>query len=328
MKLGILKSWGEDYLTYIKACEYLNIQYEIIDILSQDWIDIIKQSNCDGFLCRPPCDLQERKSIYDEKLYVLTHFMSKKIYPSYDELYIYENKRNMSYFLEVNNYPHPKTRVFSRKNDAKTFLNEATYPLVFKTNIGASASGVTIIKTKKDALNLTNKIFGKFHKAVTLGKVYWGKFKGIPLPKLGATQKHYIIVQDFHKIKWEWRIIKIGNNYAGYQKLLDGEFASGSGMAGWIKPPMQLLELVKNITEKHNFYSVSIDVFETKDRQFLINEIQSIFGSYLSYQMKIDEIKGIYKYENNEFVFYEGEYHQDSSNRLRIKHFANILENQ
>jgi len=328
MKLGILKAWEDNYKTYISACEFLKVQYTVIDILSENWIDDIKKSDCDGFLCHPPCDIQERKSIYDEKLYFITHFMQKKIYPSFDELYIYENKRNMSYFLETFNYPHPKTRVYSRKNDALKFIETTSYPIVFKTNIGAGASGVTIVKNKKDALKLINQVFGRFHKAAaTIGKIYWVKYKGIPLPKFGTIQKHYVVVQDFYQIKWEWRIIKIGNTYAGHQKLLNGDFASGSNLVGWKKPPEKLLKLVKYIAQQHNFYSVAIDIFETEDKQFLINEIQSLFGSYLPYQMKIEEKKGVFKFEKNEFIFYEGEFHQDASNRLRVKHFIELLNN-
>ena len=328
MKLGILKAWGDDYKQYINACEYLKVNYVVIDILSDDWIQKIKMSKCDGFLARPPCDIQERKSIYDEKLYFINHFMKKEIYPSFDELYIYENKRNMSYFLELFNYPHPKTRVFSRKRDALNFIEKTSYPIVFKTNIGAGASGVTIIKNKKEALKFINKVFGRFNNILTIGKIYWKKYKGIPIPKIGTAQRHYLIVQDYHDIKWEWRIIKIGNNYAGHQKLLDGQFASGSNLVGWVEPPKELLELVRNITERHNFRSVAIDIFETKDGEFLINEIQSIFGSYLPYQMKVKGKKGIYKYHNGEFVFYEGEFHQDASNRLRVEDFVNILKSK
>ena len=159
MKLGILKAWEDEYKSYIEACKALNVDYMVIDILADDWIKTIKNSDCDGFLCRPPCEIQERKSIYDEKLYFLTHFMQKKIYPSFDELFIYENKRNMAYFLETFGYPHPKTRVFSRKKDLMEFLAKSRFPLVFKTSIGASASGVSIVKNKKDAIKITNQIF-------------------------------------------------------------------------------------------------------------------------------------------------------------------------
>lgn len=230
MKLGILKSWEKLHKSYIDACEELNIEYEIIDMLSSDWINIIKNSNCDGFLCRPPCDIQERKTIYDEKLYFLTKFMKKKIYPSYDELFIYENKRNMSYFLEIENLPHPKTDVFSRKEDALDYISNCTFPKVFKTNIGAGSSGVIIVKSKKEAKKLILKIFGRFHKYFTFGKMHKIDFKNFNFPNIGGVQKHYLISQEFHNIKYEWRIIKIGNSYSGHQKLLNGEFASGSDL--------------------------------------------------------------------------------------------------
>lgn len=329
MKLGIFKAWNDkDWQSYESACIDLNIEYEIIDLLASNWIEIIKNSDCDGFLCRPPCDIQERKSIYDEKLYFITHYMNKKIYPSYDELFIYENKRNMSYFLETFGYPHPKTRVFSRKEDAVSFVDSCKYPIVFKSNIGAGASGVNIVKSKGEASQIINQVFGRLHPRFTFGKVIWTKYKNLPLPTVGLNQKHFLVAQDFYPIKWEWRIIKIGNAYAGHQKLLKGEFASGSDLVGWVRPPNELFSLVKKVTEENNFHSVAIDIFETTDGKYLINEIQSIFGSYKHYQMMVDEKKGIFEYKGGDFVFKEGEYHQNNSNNLRVKHFVELLKNE
>jgi len=326
MKLGILKSWFEkEYVSYVKAAEFLGVDYEIIDVLSEDWINKVNNSSCDGFLCYPPCDFQEKKSVYDERLYFLSHFMNKFIYPSFDELYIYENKRNMAYFLRLFEYPHPKTNVFAIKKDAQKYVENSDYPIVFKTNIGASATGVDIVESKKEALKIVDKIFGKFHPALSFGKLVWTKYQNIPIPKFGSAQKHYAIIQDFYKIKWEWRIIKIGNTYSGHQKLLKGKFASGSDLIGWVKPPLELLHLVKSIGERHSFFSLAVDIFETIDGVFLINEIQSMFGSYKHYQMKIDDQKGVYTYKNGDFAFCKGEFHQDNSQRLRIKHFIEIL---
>ncbi len=55
--------------------------YEVIDILSENWIELIESSNCEGFLCSPPCEFQEWKTIYDERLYVLNKIMKRPIYP-------------------------------------------------------------------------------------------------------------------------------------------------------------------------------------------------------------------------------------------------------
>lgn len=329
IKLGILKDYSEDSVRYVGACKELGLDYELIDFLSPNWIQLIQQSACDGFLCHPPDNIQEQKSIYDERLYFLNKIIGKPVFPSYESLYIYENKRNMAYWLEINKIPHPETWIFARKKDTIDFFKKADFPLVLKTNIGAGGSGVDIIKSRSRAIHLAKNIFGRFHPALTFGRLRFSKkFYSIPLPLFGRIQKHYMIVQKFYKIKWEWRIIKIGDTYSGHQKLLKGQFASGSGRVGWVEPPKTLLLLVKDICDKGSFDSMAVDVFETEDGQFLVNELQALFGSFDPYQMKVDEIPGRFLFSNGNFNFDAGEFHQHGSNLLRVKRFVELLQNE
>ena len=147
------------------------------------------------------------------------------------------------------------------------------------------------------------------------------------LPDLHNPQKDYFIVQDFVKdILWEWRILKIGDSYFGHQKLLEGQFASGSGKVGWVAPPQHLLEMVRELCQKGSFRCMDVDIFETKDGKFVINELQASFGSYLDYQMCIDGIPGRYKDINGEFVFERSEFNVLGSTKLKIEDFIQELK--
>lgn len=330
MKLGILTG-HKDYTAYIDACKELNVEYEVVDILSPDWMNILRESSCrvDGYLARPFCNWQEHKDIYDERIYYIDRYFGKPLYPNFDSLYIYENKRNMAAFLEYHNIPHSATRVFMTYGEAIEFFDKAQFPIVQKANIGSAGSAVTIVKNKCQAKSMARKIFGYGN-----GNVFcWGvspnyKKFGLPFKVYGSAQKHYMIVQDFHKIKWEWRILKIGNTYQGHQKLLKGDKASGSGLVGWVAPPEHLLYMVKDICEKGNFDVMDVDIFETEDGQFLVNELQAIFGSYLPYQMKVDGVPGRYVYsEGKGFVFEPGEFNRCGSKLLFVEDFVNKLSN-
>ncbi len=203
LKLGILKSYCREYKQYIRSCEDLGIEYEVIDIISPDWIEQIDKSGCDGFLCRPPSKIQEQKTMFDERLLILTRYMKKKIYPGYNELYIYENKRMMSYWLKVNGFPHTETYVFYRKKDLFKFLDEhAEFPLVYKSNIGARSSGVKIVKNRKTARNIGRKIFG-IYQTPSLTRGYTPVKSGslIKVPAVGVLEKHVMLLQKFEKIK-------------------------------------------------------------------------------------------------------------------------------
>ncbi len=326
LKLGILKGFhNSEYSNYIKACEHLNIEYELIDFLDSNWIRRIKESKCDGFLCHPPNDDQTRKSIYDEKIYMIQEELDFPCYPNFNEVYIYENKRNMAAWLEIHGFPHAKTYVFSRKDQAKKFLTNASYPLIFKTNSGSGASGVDIIKSKSKALRITNRLFGHFHSALTFGRLRFSTKLGFPLPLFGRIEKHYLLAQEFHKIKWEWRMVKIGDSYFGHKKLLKGDFASGSGQTELASPPKELLYLLKNVCDTGKFNTMNVDILETKEGHYLINEMQAMFGSYNDVQMRVNGKPGRYIYKDNDFHFEEGVFNQFGSCLLRVQDFVTKL---
>lgn len=328
MKLGILTSFANIQKLvdqYCEACKELGVEYVLLDLLDHDWISKIRDAKVDGILVRVYGTLQEYKSLFDERLYIINEEMKIPVYPSRKELYLYENKRLCEYWMTLHGYPHAKTKIFYRKDEAKEFVKKADYPLVFKTNGGATASGVQIVRSKAQARRYVRQIFGAFDYRLSFGKVPWKK-GGIPVPKFGMAQKHYAIIQEFIPIKWEWRIIKIGNSYFGHKKLLKGDFASGSGLYSWDEPPVELYYLIKDVCEKGNFNSIALDIFEGTNDKYYINEIQSLFGSYAPYQVKKDGKPGRYYFENGEFKFEEGEFNRLGSNLLRVKDFVQILE--
>ncbi len=326
MKLGILTAFRDQHKYYVRSCEELGIDYEIIDIIGPDWLENVKKSDCDGFVCRPPSKYQERKAMYDEKLYTISHFMNRPIYPSYDELFIYENKKMMAYWLELNGFPHVPTKVFYKKADYLQYVENANYPLVFKTNTGSTGKGVKIIKNKVVAKRIANHVFGFSGTKLATGYTPQKTGKILPVPAIATLQRHYALIQEFKQIKWEWRVVKVGDSYFGHKKLLKGDFASGSKLKGWDLPPKAVLNLVKDICEKGNFLSMSVDIFETVDNELLVNELQAIWGQSTTDLMYKDEKPGRIIERDGEFVFEEGEFTQHSGFMLRVKHFIEILK--
>lgn len=331
MKIGIFTSFqGEIYVeNAVKSCQELGVDYEVIDILSPDWIKNVNNSDCDGFFCPSNCVSQEKKTIQDERYYFVSQIMKRPIYPDFLGLYIHENKRNMAAWLELNGYTHAMTKVFTDKKSAVEYLSSCSYPIVVKANVGSGASKVRIVKKRSKAIRMAKKcfpkyLFGKNLSIFSPGLYYHGK--KLHLPDLHNPQKDYFLIQEFiPDILHEWRILKIGNNYFGHQKLLKGDFASGSGMVGWVAPPRHLLDMVRELCEKGGFQCMDVDIFETKEGKFIINELQASFGSYLDYQMSIDGKPGRYKYIDGEYVFEEGKFNVFGSTKLKIEHFMEIL---
>jgi len=327
MTIGILNSIDNSYKNYIHACNDLGINYEVFDFSDSRVMEKIKKrDDIKAYLVRPPGMIKEAHDIYMLRLYLMNKQLGKFIYPSYEELFIYENKLAFAEWLKINNYPHLEFEVFTDYESAEQYIQSQNFPIIAKGAVGSSASTVTKLDTEKEAKNYLKKIFSLYHPNF---KPIYNKYSRLPRVEKVYYQKNYAILQKFIDIKWEWRIIRIGESYFGYRKLLDGEFASGSKMKGWGPVPCVLFELIDQVCDDNNFYSMSMDVLEDVDGRYYINELQSLFGvsrKNKNAQCMVNGMPGRYVKRNESYDFEEGDFIQHSCYLLRVKHFLKLLE--
>ncbi|MCB0668088.1 MAG: hypothetical protein KDC80_19815, partial [Saprospiraceae bacterium] len=138
-------------------------------------------------------------------------------------------------------------------------------------------------------------------------------------------QRDFVIFQEFIPHQFEWRCVRIGESFFAHKKMVKGEKASGALLKNYDNPPLELLDFIKEITDRAGFYSLSVDLFVDPDGHFLVNEMQCIFGQSDPYQMLVDGEPGRYRYLDGHWVFEAGDFNQYLSFLLRIDHFIQIL---
>lgn len=311
--LGITKDPMGRYGNYEAACREIGVPYKLIDITGNTWTEEINKSKCDAFLVWPSHLTSMSKQLFDERIQILVNEMKKIVFPSYNALFIYESKRRINDWLTVNSIPHPETRVFTDKQEAMNFLKSAKFPLVFKADLGSATSGIEIIRDMRTARWIVAACFGRGY---ALKGSAWKE-----------RNRDHVIFQEYIADVKEWRIIRIGNSFFGHQKLKKGEFHSASKLVGWYEPPRKLLNFCQDITEKGKFLSMAMDVFETTDGQYLVNELQALFGSRNPSQMYINNKPGrfIFQAESNSWRFEEGYFCRNASCNLRVEALLNLL---
>jgi glutathione synthase/RimK-type ligase-like ATP-grasp enzyme len=336
-----------DHNLWVKACEEYSdkIGFRIVNLTKNDWYEKIIEHESDILLAKPGDLNSGFKQLYDERIYILEKVLGFKVYPSADEIFLFENKRFLSYWLKVNKLPYPRTNIFYHKEEAIDFARNSDFPVVAKINIGASGSGVKILKNENELLDYINDAFSA--KGVTRR---WGpnfSKKGIfkrgfhyitnpsdisdKLDKYrnvkNNTQKGFVIFQEYINHQFEWRIVVIGDSYFAHKKIKIGEKASGSLIKNYDNPPLYILDFARNIIGKFKFNSMAIDVFERSNEDILINEMQCIFGQSDPYQMKVNGKAGRYKYIGNKWKFEEGDFNGNESYNLRIESILSDLNN-
>lgn len=312
--LGIVEEFDDNHLPYIAACEDLGVRYKTIDISGPDWIQVVRSCGCDAFLVWPSFKVRIWKRMFDERLKVMVEAMHKIIYPTYNEVWLNESKLRMSYWLAANGIPHCRTHVFYSREEALEFARGADLPLVVKFDMGSRSVGVEILRSRSAVLQYVDRRFGE----------------GMVCPGADGRDREWgsVLFQEYLPGVAEWRMIRIGESYFGHQKLRDGEFHSGTGKVGWYDPPRGLLDFVRELTDNAGYTAMNVDIFETPDGRFVVNEIQSHFAAYVESQMYIDGRPGRYRYgyADREWRFEEGIFCRNSCCNLRVEALLDLLD--
>jgi len=339
IKLAVLKNEDPfDHLKWIDACEDYpkNIDYEVFDLTVEAWLEEINAYSPDLLLLKPSGKTSLYRSLYQERLEILVTILKYKSLPSLEEVRIYENKRYFAYWAEANQLPHPKTHVYYHQSEALKAVTSMIFPLVGKMNIGASGKGVQVLHTKDQVKKYIKRAFSVGLVSSTGPKLRQGKliqraWQKFTHPKelinrlrtyrdiAMDSQKGFVILQEFIKHDYEWRAVRIGDSYFAHKKIVLNEKASGTLAKEYGAPPTKLLDFVRLLTDKFSFTSVAVDIFEPVQGQYLINEIQCIFGQSDPYQMLVDGNPGRYLFKNGQWVFEKGDFNSNASYDLRLK---------
>lgn len=343
MKIVILANEQRETVSgWEVACsKRTSIDYRIVDLTGHLWLEQINSFKPDLLLARPSAISSTFKQVYDERVYILNTQLGYQVFPSPIETFIYENKRFLSFWLKANEIPHPKTYVFYHYKDALNFI-QTKDKLVAKTNIGASGRGVKILHSLDGKKEYVNKAFKGEGITSSSGpnlkkKAYVSRIinlianPGLIKQKIkvyksvqNQVQSGFVIFQEFIPHEFEWRVVRIGDSFFAHKKMKMNEKASGSLIKEYDNVPFELLDFVKDITDKHQFYSQAVDIFEF-DGKYLVNEMQCIFGQSDTYQMLVDGKPGRYIQINGKWIFEEGDFAKNACYDLRLNYIINQI---
>lgn len=345
-KLAILKNEDPfDHEPWVQACENrrAELEFRVIDLTLHDWFERISTFKPSLCLLKPAGKTELFRSLYQERVDVIVHDLGLPVFPSFDELRIYENKKFFAYWAKSVSLPHPQTWVFYNQKEALEFTRQACLPIVGKKNIGASGKGVIIIRSREDFEGYVRKAFADGIASRTGPRLEKGRLLARLLNKLSHPrelanrlntykaiaedrQKGYLILQEFIPHDFEWRAVRIGASYFAHKKLKDGDKASGTLLKDYGNPPLDLLDFVHKITEESGFHSVAVDLFE-HESGYLVNEIQCIFGQSDQFQMRVDGKAGRYLRRNGRWEFETGDFAANACYDLRLDWVLTQLKN-
>lgn len=311
--VGLIAVKGDSVIpSFHKSCNTLNFIPLVFDPLDSNVLSKIRGSDCEFYLSRQNHVVAVTREMFAEKEDVIRDCLKKIVYPNRLEARLYESKRALAYFLQSENIPHPETFISYSRDESLEFIKSCSLPRVFKSKNGAGSKGVEIIYTREQGIKLVKLLFDSYY----INKA---------LSDYRDIDYGYIFLQEYIKNVREFRVIKIGDSWFGHEKskFEKQEFMSGSGINHWTPPPHDLLEYCSRIATKYGFVTMCFDVFKDQDDRYLVNELQTWFGSYNPSQMYIDEVPGRYIKINGKWVFESGLFNETQSIPLRLVEYIN-----
>jgi len=244
---GYAKRWED-------ALQRRGVTVKPLDLLGTDPLGQV--AGCDGVMWHWYHYPHEVRMAALPILRVIEEQMQIPVFPNMATCWHYDDKIAQSYLLPSLDIPQPKTWVFWRKVDALAWCQQAEYPVVAKSSVGAGSSNVLLIHKEEDARHYVEKCFsgsgilirppgregrsGTWKKARQMVKrsiqmlpfVFRNQFPPFPTQSFWMPQKNYALFQEFlPDNEYDTRVTVIGNRAFAYRRFnRPNDFrASGSG---------------------------------------------------------------------------------------------------
>ncbi|MCR3921079.1 MAG: hypothetical protein NUK65_00980 [Firmicutes bacterium] len=270
-----------------------NLTYKIISIEHANWVEQLQ--DIDILVWRPdsnPAKLAEAKT----KIHFVSSILKKVTCPSDIDLWYYEDKIRQYYLLA--NYQLPVVNTFISHDYKETleFLEQTKYPLIFKENIAYASNGVVLVTNKRQAQQITKKIFNQGY------KTYWQYL----------LQKNVVYFQDFiPSCQYDLRVIVIGEYFWGYYRRVPPRDFRASGAWNVDKRglPSTAMLLARRVKQALQASFLAVDMIKADDAsEYQIIEVSTFIQIISAEQLIVDGEPGRYLYQDGEFIFQKGRF--------------------
>jgi len=308
VRFGIVRNAAQYHTHFVQACLDIGVPFKVLDLFRSDWLKQVESSDCEVLLVWPDAVLSTWNEMIKARVAILEYELGYATVPASREIWMYEDKRRMTYWLAANGVPHPRTWVFYDRAEARAFIDACELPIVFKTSFGAASSGVRIIRSRRTVRTVARRAFA-FSIApggTALRDRQWGS----------------VVLQEYLPDISEWRLVRIGDSFFCRLKERRGDFHSGSGVVGWAQPPARIIAFAREVTNLGGFRSMDVDVFETVDGQLLVNEMQAVFGPIRESNLERGSKhrgRWLYDEETEDWRFERGDFYRNACANERVR---------
>jgi glutathione synthase/RimK-type ligase-like ATP-grasp enzyme len=269
---------------WIEYCHRNNIKYKLVNCYSNNIVEELK--SCDALMWHWS-HIDYKAQMFARGLIYALELNGFLVFPNATGSIYFDDKMAQKYLLESIDAPLVKSYLFYDKKSAKEWIDNTSFPKVFKRSSGAGSHSVKLIKNKKEARSYIRRAFGRGFLAIDRYAVLQNRIwhlkrdktlksffnisrgiyryvfphhKNLNLP----IEKNYLYAQDFiPNCDYDIRIFVIGDRAVSKRRIVrDGDFrASGSGKQLWDINliPKECVQIAFDVTDKLGMQSVAFD---------------------------------------------------------------------
>ncbi|MBF0234974.1 MAG: hypothetical protein HQK65_18350 [Desulfamplus sp.] len=301
---GLNKSFPARLIRFEKILDYNKISSQRVNSSSERfWEEIVGHDLFLFNFSQRDSELQNAKAIIP----LIQNELEIKCFPDTKTCWHYDDKIRQYYLAQSASFPMATSWVFWNLEDTLLWIENTTFPVVFKLKGGAGSSNVVLIKTKQEAINVARKMFSI--KGVSSSKIphsnnlaylqdffkLYGlrRFIAEKRGRLGPEgrrpywqiQRDYVFFQKFFpNNQYDQRVTVIGKrafSFLRYTRPNDFR-ASGSGLIEYDteKSHKSCIKIAFEISKKMNFQCMAYDFVFDEDKKPYIVEISYTFVDY------------------------------------------------
>lgn len=281
MKLAIFSRKGSFSDGWLDYCRHNGIPF--IELSPYDNDIVRKISDCDAVLWHHHHSNKKDK-VFAKQLLFSIQQSGKLVFPDFNSGWHFDDKLGQKYLLEGVDAPLVPSFAFFDKETALAWASSTDYPKVFKLRGGAGSSNVKLVRSKKQAIKLINRCFGKGFKELEYWKTLryqWDKYRSGLISmrnmlnfSIGITRQYFRMVNNrehgyayFQEFMpgntFDVRVIVIGDKVFAIKRLCRAnDFrASGSGRVLFNKDEIneECVRLSFDIAKRLNAQCVGFD---------------------------------------------------------------------
>jgi glutathione synthase/RimK-type ligase-like ATP-grasp enzyme len=303
VRLAIHHREGSYSDRWIAYCNMHAIPYKVVNCLASN---IMQQLAYSEALLWNWVQGDPREQLMARHVIRAAEAMGMTVFPSTSTCWHFDDKIAQKYLLEAIGAPFVPTYVFYGLEEALRWIDQASYPKVFKLRKGAGSSNVKLVQNAREARALAKRAFlagfppiphygrdalRRYRVARGRGDIV-NVIKRIPqvlarirdVNRLLGREKGYIYFQDFIPDNdFDTRVTVIGDRaFAFTRNVRPGDFrASGSGDIVYKSHRIHqtCLEIAFEVTRKVGSQSMAFDFVLTHNKRPLILEISYSYNA-------------------------------------------------